>query len=39
MNDPAALRRRIAELEQENKSLKDTSSNKNFNTMGRPGTM
>lgn len=41
MNDPASLRKRIAELEQENKSLRDTSSSggKNFNTMGRPGTM
>lgn len=41
MNDPASLRKRIAELEQENKSLKEggatSSTNKQFGTMGRPG--
>lgn len=41
MNDPASLRKRIAELEQENKSLKEgggtSSTNKQFGTMGRSG--
>lgn len=41
MNDPASLRKRIAELEQENKSLKEggatSGTNKQFGTMGRPG--
>ena len=43
MNDPAQLRKRIAELEQENKGLKEggssISGNKAFGTMGRPGAM
>ena len=41
MNDPASLRKRIAELEQENKSLKEGGSKvsqQHFGTMGRPGT-
>lgn len=41
MNDPASLRKRIAELEQENKSLKDNAGKQlgaPFGTMGRPGT-
>ena len=35
MNDPAVLRKRIAELESENKRLKDDSNPKHFSTMGK----
>jgi len=35
MNDPAVLRKRIAELESENKKLKDDSNPKHFSTMGK----
>jgi hypothetical protein len=39
MNDPAVLRKRIAELENENKRLKEqeASSQKHFSTMGKQG--
>ena len=40
MNDPAVLRKKIAELESENRRLKEESSQpKSYGTMGKPGAI
>jgi hypothetical protein len=37
INDPAVLRKRIAELEMENKRLKDAESSSSSSTIGKGG--